>query len=825
MARKLHYIKENALYLLLNIIGHDVIHDYGPAGCSDPRWQKNQSFAKQFYSDYLSFTNPMKGGELDGKRMRLNDSGSSSTMTTSEESPDAMQIAPLSSNSNVYGFVPGRKIVKVKRPDNRGLGMGAPTFPGIGRTTVNIIEQNYDEYLTSIKDNKSIISTTFVFTFFNHFLTYYVNTDINPSLSMNFQLSNYFLIPLASSYQEVFVDLCNKFIGYCYTNNISNNLNFEEYYNILCTFLSSYAVEQVIFENIDLNPFQSIGVKRSLVGGVKPPNKKLTPEGAVTLVSQLETLYASADMKTNFAKLSTMLQRKETLTTDEKKNYTAIRGDLINQFKQILTSNGQMAKAYSMDVDFICIPPIDIRVNRSRDADLSIVFKEKLDAMLKDVNKIIDDDKDKKEAIAQKQLKQSEAAEKQRLKEEEAAEKQRLKDLEAELSGDLTSKDRDVRENFSAFIAKASLYLTGLCSETGIVNSTLNTIPQNSALRKQMNILLYIADWRQNPEWRDIKTQDLDTTLINYFNETYDKFAIYDSGNNRFMCRASNNYVVNNAANIQGLSVKSFCPYSSILDGMSLCSWNTAQGNVESGNMNFYISNNEETMYYNGIMSVLPNKLNINLSFNVKLTSTNLTGNKSITINGSDLEAHTVLKNTLVNIINYILKMSTIEKKQMFIGGNVFENLFNSFVKTNVQLFNVVFSEILFKGTGDLFQEINCVSKFGGYVMDSSYMADKTIDSYANTKGDQLRFFAANDRPSGTRFIFMLLNGSSNEINNRAVGGYYSENKLLIVKLKNNLTICKDTKGGRKPTNKKTKKRRHTKKRFTRKNNFRKYKK
>jgi hypothetical protein len=190
------------------------------------------------------------------------------------------------------------------------------------------------------------------------------------------------------------------------------------------------------------------------------------------------------------------------------------------------------------------------------------------------------------------------------------------------------------------------------------------------------------------------------------------------------------------------------------------------------------------------------NKKNINLlSFDVQLYNLLLKGNKSTTINGSDLEAHFVLKNTLLNIINFILGSNESTRTQIFAGGKIFENLFLLFSQTK-ELFNIVYSEILFKGTGDLFQEINCVTKYGAYTMDSSYSVDDGILPYKGTNGDQLRFFAANDRPSGTRFMFMLIHGKENEINTKAVGGYYSENNLVLVKRKENKNICEPIRGG-----------------------------
>jgi hypothetical protein len=109
--------------------------------------------------------------------------------------------------------------------------------------------------------------------------------------------------------------------------------------------------------------------------------------------------------------------------------------------------------------------------------------------------------------------------------------------------------------------------------------------------------------------------------------------------------------------------------------------------------------------------------------------------------------------------------------------------------KSKYTLFNTVYSEILFKGTGDLFQEINCVCKFGGYTM-TNYKINPGILPINTPSGEQLRLFTANDRPSGTRFIYMLKNGNASEINTKAIGGYYSKEHILIYGRPDNKNIC-----------------------------------
>ena len=639
-------------------------------------------------------------------------------------------------------------------------------------------------------------------------------------------MSDFLLIPYDDTpYPEVFKDLSNKFIGFCYIRNTERldyerldyeRLDYETYLNILCDFLNSYVVEQTIFENSGFiselkrkfeETYDDDGSKeengpvskkrrtnQKITGG---KDNELTVDQAKKLVSEIEQLLSDAETILSFNQLDELLN-EENLTQDEKNKYTMKRKELLNKFKEVLLRYDQMKKAGSIEGDLLFIPPIAVRRGRSSDnINTMQKFSEKMEVLMLDIHKII----------------------KHSFSDEEKKERKRLKDMEAFMKGDLTSQDKKIRDNFIVFIAKSGLFLTGICNEQGVINTNYNLLQQNSTLRKQINILLYIANWTNNYGWNEVKTQDLDSVLLKFFEtkynpKDYNGYIITEDteeSKTRYVCRdvtgsPALNYVVNNAANVEnGLKLKTFCPYSSILDGMSNCSWNTAQGYIEYGNIDFSITNVTENLYYNGKMIIDPNNENnkekINLSFAVKLDDVLLNGNKSIIINGSDLEAHFVLKNTLLNIINYILILNDDDRNQVLVGGNIFEKLFLLFTNKKKD-FNIVYSEILFKGTGDLFQEINCVSKFGGYTMTNYNVNAGILPYYKDTGGDQLRFFAANDRPSGTRFMFMLINGDKEEINLKAVGGYYSGNTSLLVKRDENKKICDPiipykTKGGK----------------------------
>jgi hypothetical protein len=91
------------------------------------------------------------------------------------------------------------------------------------------------------------------------------------------------------------------------------------------------------------------------------------------------------------------------------------------------------------------------------------------------------------------------------------------------------------------------------------------------------------------------------------------------------------------------------------------------------------------------------------------------------------------------------------------------------------------------------------VCAYGGY-LHNNYNYDTDVHNYTKTKKNMLRFFAANDRPSGTRFMYMLLNGKKEEINEYAFGGYYSKEDDYIVQRNDMNNLCETLKqNGGKP--------------------------
>jgi hypothetical protein len=484
----------------------------------------------------------------------------------------------------------------------------------------------------------------------------------------------------------------------------------------------------------------------------------------------------------------------------------------------------QEQKSGSLFGSLDIFPLLKTRYNY-RQVDLKVKFKETIEASILDYRKIV--------------------AEAVRLA-NEAAVAQANEERRA-LEGYLTREDKAVRSDFSKLMAMSGLYVTQICDFNGVVRETSTQVADSPELAQQINILLYLATgWHTNAEnngkgWGTITTAALDENLFNWFNPPAgDANPVYPPAETRYKCNNTGKYIINNAAPLANVLKSSvFCPWTSILDGMSQCSWNTAVGQNERGNINFTISDGlplgaPVSLSYNGILTVHPvnqtnnpNGTNITITLNITPSTGDFpaspasptqlalpTLNLSLPTNvktGHDLEASTVLMKTLTEYITYIISFGsdTFNKNlalldSIFAGGTIFSNLFqlydNNFipVRNNGQRNNIyqcIYKHILFKGTGDLFQEINGVCKYGGYTGEM-YFYDPGVLSYTflpvpGATGDQLRFIASKDRPSGTRIAFMIKRGQPNEINLRAFGGYYDTGNEFIVRRDRNIDPCR----------------------------------
>ena len=382
--------------------------------------------------------------------------------------------------------------------------------------------------------------------------------------------------------------------------------------------------------------------------------------------------------------------------------------------------------------------------------------------------------------------------------------KDKIEDDKRELAlsaGSLTPGNKETANNFISFIAKSALYLTNCCDSSGSITKIDNGKKNDT----NYNILIEEIDCIRNIAGRDglndywsptRGSKDIDHQLFSYIKDPSKGFINTDkpSFNENDLVidkinKSNNKYVINNAANIRTLQRNTFCPYTSILDGMSQCSWgsdSTEEDNIERGDIDFKITSKIiNSSFYNGVLNILPeNKLNV--GFHIKLDKIQISSIEGLDMNAKALVAHVVLRNTLNSILAYINDPSfTRERSELYAEKNIFVKLFqmgvgelqitNNNVSKNKSshpgsIFTSLLKNLLFKGVGDIFQEINAICAFGGYD-GNKYESGGNVIGYDKSKNAP-RCFVAKDRVSVCRYLFIRKQGDPNEINETTSGGY-----------------------------------------------------
>ena len=284
---------------------------------------------------------------------------------------------------------------------------------------------------------------------------------------------------------------------------------------------------------------------------------------------------------------------------------------------------------------------------------------------------------------------------------------------------------------------------------------------------KQIDILLHIAkyagfgmgndrernlisDLNYLSGWGGVSSWGLDEKLIEFFRENAN-FNENKISETAIFCRGdTRKYVINNAAAVPASNnANIFCPYSSILDGMSNCSYNKSiKDGRELGDMWFYYiglladnvpateATNNLTSYYEGKLTINNDNIeNVQIELNIRpkdnwpgplihvQTTTTLNNNNS-------LEAHVVLRETLDNFLVKVTGLAPVQRGSIINplnGDGFFTRLLKTYFDTRAapvapaaDPFNNFFQEWVYphipkKGIGDIFQEINSVCKYGGY--------------------------------------------------------------------------------------------------------------
>lgn len=573
----------------------------------------------------------------------------------------------------------------------------------------------------------------------------------------------------------------NRFV-HEFTNQISEPMEYDVLLNELINFMHTDSLDNIIVD------YFRDGRRGMSLGGDGSPTQQTssnanTPTNEEQMnnqLSQYQTLIE--DIETTRTKLAAALDNEEfkDLFLNENPSYQQRTEEISEAINQTLTDTYKIKMPKSTPPYF----PAQVRSNRQRTPEnYSKYIKGSKQKIMGYFEPLLGEYTTKSNEIK--------------------------KELRAMESGDLTTADKGVQSDFCEFVARSALFLNKICKSNGNIE---RNISNNEYLKQQVSILVKLANWDDvgtNRNQTNRVTKSLDDELINFFIKTtktppktptplvtptpLSNKSIETNG----VCnRTMPNHVSNNAATSLPTAAKTklVCSTSALIDGMPTCNYNAdpnsaTQLSWERGNMNFQLRNDAnsqdpKSMYYQGKLTLdTSDEKKVTLELTLKTLSGFVVGKrKETSVVDESLKAYVALKSTLIATIQFIQKYIVDKNDPLILEGNIFQNLFNRAVlqvpsKNTMPFFKIFYDEILYKGVGDLFQEINSACKFGGYV---SKLTTNSNNVDFNRDGNAIRFFVANDRPSGVRFAMMITHGRSGEINSGAFGGYYGDQKKFI---------------------------------------------
>lgn len=893
MSNILKYDTSTIKFLMLNILGHDVIHDFGSDAGSD-RWTRISDVIQKFIATFT----------INSKNKNKNKKVTGGTSQTEIQT----QTPSTSSSGNVYQM---------------RLKMGPLSE-----------EEIYDDFYKIVNDFKnSCIFATFYYKI-------YENTSTTWGLSDLLKGAFGFVIEASDNAQigelldELFISLSDDFVSYLYSTNqsfqqfleqatdpiiVNFALPFDEWFEILSQFMyTNYVLDELLttfdtdlepiisslepsvktslepvpaslelgstFDSNQYGPIIGSKRKREQQGGRKTiQNDKLTNinEKVKPLLNKLDEYKSKYLTESNLARLGKtfMKFRNNEASKEEIDQYNKQRDEMVTELKDILNKNGQYKSILQIDekgydnVPDSFIPAL--RLSRygkvlnaegyPREGALNFFDNTIYNPLKSIANPVINVRKTpdiQKLVISIKDINKEYESKKRKRDSDAISVKSPTPSWQQKTSSKLTDGERDVRQGFNEIVARTILYLTNICDKNGkllIKRAFLNANYNNNdeLLKEQIKILLCESNWisETGKQWRSVfNIFYLDSHLYNAC-ETFltNKKMIVANGAEIYCGEKENvgrltnsKYVIDNAANVLNDAIKSriFCSTSSILDGMYQCAYENSLKRIEQGNMDFTIlsQNVTDNMIYNGKTTMNSNNTSKNVLQNnlleyaitIKTPKGDINPKNVYSSLGvinpyanidrsfkSPLIAYNVLKNTLFLFIKQMEKLNSTSvneykqiiqltnsssgseepklKKQKTTINQIqsstiiqsetpsfFRNFFNIQVDgkhSNFNFFFNILASIYYKGSGDLFQEINVCCKNGGYLNDGSYYADPTIIKWGFTKSnpDTLRMFVARDRPSACRFAVMTLFGDTAGVNRYAFGGYSSTLKTLIV--------------------------------------------
>lgn len=834
-----------AKFLLLNIIAHDPIHDYNDY--NSERWLKNQKYLEQM------------GQMIGGMPTTVTTTGTTTMRTpkeTIEKCDNNTIFNRLGPNNKKYADFTGRKkchpssIVTARARKERRIIMNEKRF------IMNMDKSLFlEEYFDHIKNQVILNAVEFIF----------FNKLINQNTMITIPVSDIFLI----CYDDTYVDANNEesfekssdgldspfenknsvnksakqiqakiieivttdfyfFARYCLEIE-----NFKDMYHLiecLNNYLLTERIKTIVNEHIETGDIRFDDEEMDysdsdsdFYGDVESFNgdddgymyggaKKILPIDNQKFINEINEYWETIQNDIDF----TSIFNNDDLIIGYA-GYDNKRSQIINTVIKICENNGIQSKEQTyLRSNMERLYPNQLKRTPRKPSNLQDRIKEAIIFSIIDAKKIIEEDAAK------------------------AAEKAE-KDAAAAAKGDLTTDEKKRVDNFMKFIARFGLWSMGICTLVGPDDARQVQSGTDPLLLKEIDCLKAIAEWPgMSPQ---LKNTDLDKRIItNFFNFYTENGGLISEES--ASCNTTKKYIINNAAFIDKIQNKVFCPTSSIVDAMtSTCTWNMAlDSGIEAGNVDYTIKSNSNSFSYQGKTTFIQDPIKTSGAIEPATTVTEFIESKliaalpnGIVIEGTkiinvpksiELKAHVALKNTMIVVIEQMYNLIDTTKggaTDYFSTGEIWSKLFYYGVnEPNYQFFKNLFAELLFKGRGDLDQEMNAAIKNGAYTTTFLNYTKANIEKF-KLDGDAMRYFVANDRPSACRFMYILKNAPADKVNKRAFGGYFSNIKRVLVKRDDMPGPCSAAGGGRNisKTNKiilhnKTKKKKHSKRLTTR---------
>jgi len=326
------------------------------------------------------------------------------------------------------------------------------------------------------------------------------------------------------------------------------------------------------------------------------------------------------------------------------------------------------------------------------------------------------------------------------------------------------------------------------CFEIGLLNNNISSVESTSSewFRNQIfpNKPKYLNE--QEPSNKKQKLYD----IVPVIKQLEGVFDVRGNLNCKLNLKTQKKHIINNSANLdERWKEMVLNNYPSYIDSQpSGGKENELLEKMDKYNCGFKDPSGND--FYKIIMNTISNKHTISIrsnnqtfTFNKKFSNfeiyNKITKQSVPAKKWKDVTLCVALINAL-NRMSSMLKNNKITSLQRLISSiknNETQNF--KFVNnqiTDLTIINLFYSFSLFKGLGDISQEMTAVIKYGGG--NKNIIRPKNTDNYEafNSSGNALRFFLAGDRLSANRFILTLNSGlktgNNNNINSKAYGGY-----------------------------------------------------